>query len=256
MPERPLSCARRLALTERSAQDSASSRPGWLARAGAAANKGQEDQKGRCLMTSHDASKVSRTGGVLEPCGAAHGRRGGDIAAAAREGARQAVGPRAVTLSKHPAGTPDGRKMSERLKGVESRQESSHWRLPEPLAVCEAHGSDGATIILRRHGNPEGPRLVLSHANGLAADSYFPFWSLLCDRFDLVLYDFRNHGGNPVGDLRTHNIPSFVRDNSYVVRASTGFSFVVGGDGGPSIGRRERVFGSRLVRSCHLYQRP
>ena len=170
-------------------------------------------------MTSHDASKVSRTGGVLEPCGAAHGRRGGDIAAAAREGARQAVGPRAVTLSKHPAGTPDGRKMSERLKGVESRQESSHWRLPEPLAVCEAHGSDGASIILRRHGNPEGPRLVLSHANGLAADSYFPFWSLLCDRFDLVLYDCRNHGWNPVGDLQTHNIPTFVRDNASVVRA-------------------------------------
>ena len=114
---------------------------------------------------------------------------------------------------------PDGRKMSERLKGVESRQDSSRWRLPEPLAVCEAHGSDGTPIILRRHGNPEGPRLVLSHANGLAADSYYPFWSLLCDRFDLVLYDLRNHGWNPVGDLRRHNILTFVRDNSSVVRA-------------------------------------
>ena len=114
---------------------------------------------------------------------------------------------------------PDGRKMSERLKGVESRQDSSRWRLPEPLAVCEAHGSDGSPIMLRRHGNPEGPRLVLSHANGLAADSYYPFWSLLCGRFDLVLYDLRNHGWNPVGDLRRHNILTFVRDNSSVVRA-------------------------------------
>ena len=114
---------------------------------------------------------------------------------------------------------PDGRKMSERLKGVESRQDSSRWRLPEPLAVCEAHGADGAPIILRRHGNPEGPRLVLSHANGLAADAYYPFWSLLCNRFDLVLYDLRNHGWNPVGDLRRHNILTFVRDNSSVVRA-------------------------------------
>ena len=109
--------------------------------------------------------------------------------------------------------------MSERLKVVGSQQKSSRWRVPEPLAVCEAHGPDGASIILRRHGNPEGPRLVLSHANGLATDSYYPFWSLLCDRFDLVLYDFRNHGWNPVGDLRTHNIPTFVRDNAYVVRA-------------------------------------
>ena len=109
--------------------------------------------------------------------------------------------------------------MSDRLKGVESRQRSSRWRIPEPLAVREAHGADGAPIILRRHGNPEGPRLVLSHANGLSADSYYPFWSLLCDRFDLILYDFRNHGWNPVGDLRTHHMSTFVRDNTCVVRA-------------------------------------
>ncbi|MCY4584859.1 MAG: hypothetical protein OXB98_02360 [Bryobacterales bacterium] len=109
--------------------------------------------------------------------------------------------------------------MSERLKGVESLQDTSLWRIPEPLAVCEAHGSDGTPIMLRRHGNPEGPRLVLSHANGFAADAYYPFWSLLCDRFDLVLYDLRNHGWNPVGDLRRHNIPTFVRDNSSIVRA-------------------------------------
>ena len=109
--------------------------------------------------------------------------------------------------------------MTERLKDVASRQKSSRWRIPKPLAVYEAYAPDGASIILRRHGNPEGPRLVLSHANGLSADSYYPFWSLLCDRFDLVLYDFRNHGWNPVGDLRKHNIPTFVRDNASVVRA-------------------------------------
>lgn len=107
----------------------------------------------------------------------------------------------------------------EGLKGVGSRERPSRWRVPEPLAVCEAHGQDGASIILRRHGNPEGPRLVLSHANGLSADSYYPFWSLLCGRFDLVLYDFRNHGWNPVGDLREHHISTFARDNAYVLRA-------------------------------------
>lgn len=111
----------------------------------------------------------------------------------------------------------------ERLKGVGSRERPSRWQVPEPLAVCEAHGQDGASIILRRHGNAEGPRLVLSHANGLSADSYYPFWSLLCDRFDLVLYDFRNHGWNPVGDLREHHISTFARDNAYVLRATDRF---------------------------------
>lgn len=107
----------------------------------------------------------------------------------------------------------------EQAKGVESRRKFSLWTVPDPLSVCEAHGLDGASIILRRHGNPEGPRLVLSHANGLSTDSYFPFWSLLLDRFDLVLYDFRNHGWNPLGGLRTHTIPTFVQDNASVVSA-------------------------------------
>ena len=109
--------------------------------------------------------------------------------------------------------------LSGQAKPGGSRRKSSRWRVPEPLAVCEAHALDGASIILRRHGNPEGPRLVLSHANGLSTDSYYPFWSLLFDQFDLVLYDFRNHGWNPVGGLRTHNIPTFVQDNGSVVSA-------------------------------------
>ena len=95
----------------------------------------------------------------------------------------------------------------------------SPWTIPEPLGVCEARGWGGAPIVLRRHGNPEGPRLVVSHANGLSADSYFPFWSLLLDRFDVVVYDFRNHGWNPVGDLKAHQIPIFARDNTCVARA-------------------------------------
>ena len=35
---------------------------------------------------------------------------------------------------------------------------------------------DGAPIRVVRHGNPSGPRVVLSHGNGFASDSYFPFW--------------------------------------------------------------------------------
>ncbi len=93
------------------------------------------------------------------------------------------------------------------------------WKLPAPLAVVEIRMPDGASIFLRRHGNPDGPRLVLSHCNGMSTDTYYPFWSLLADRFDLVLYDFRNHGWNPVGDRRAHNTPTFVRDNRSIAAA-------------------------------------
>ena len=95
----------------------------------------------------------------------------------------------------------------------------ARWKLPAPLAVVELHMPDGAPIFLRRHGNPKGPRLVLSHCNGMSADTYYPFWSLLTGRFDLVLYDFRNHGWNPVGERRAHNMPTFVRDNTYIASA-------------------------------------
>ena len=91
--------------------------------------------------------------------------------------------------------------------------------MPEPLATAQAVAADGARFTLRRHGNPEGPRLVLSHANGLAIDLYYPFWSLLAERFDLVLYDFRNHGWNPRSDVRNHNIAVFVSDNEIIAEA-------------------------------------
>ena len=46
--------------------------------------------------------------------------------------------------------------------------------VPKPLATAEAHMADGSSIVLRRHGNPRGPRLVISQCNGLAADAYCP----------------------------------------------------------------------------------
>ena len=92
------------------------------------------------------------------------------------------------------------------------------WEVPRPHSTVDVRMDDGATIILRRHGNPEGTRLVLSHANGLSTDTYYPFWSLLTDRFDLILYDFRNHGWNPVGDPEAHGIGTFIRDMERVVQ--------------------------------------
>ena len=93
------------------------------------------------------------------------------------------------------------------------------WKLPAPLELLEVAVDESTTVTLRRHGNADGPRLVLSHGSGLAIDLYYPFWSLLADQFDLLVYDFRNHGWNPVGDRRSHNLPAFVSDNKRIFRA-------------------------------------
>ena len=77
----------------------------------------------------------------------------------------------------------------------------------------------GTFIKLRRHGNPNGPRLVLSHGNGLAIDLYYPFWSRLTDDFDLFVYDMRNHGRNPIGPLSDHHMPALAQDHDIVLEA-------------------------------------
>ena len=71
---------------------------------------------------------------------------------------------------------------------------------------------DGYTVVLRRHGNPDGPRLVLSHGNGFAVDAYWPFWSHFVDRFDVFVFDVRSHGWNSVGDLEAHHIATLAVD--------------------------------------------
>ena len=53
------------------------------------------------------------------------------------------------------------------------------WVVPEPRLAFDLTMADGAVIRVRRHGNPDGPRLVLSHGNGFAIDGYLPFWSEL-----------------------------------------------------------------------------
>ncbi len=93
------------------------------------------------------------------------------------------------------------------------------WEIPEPHSVCEVRLDEDTVTTLRRHGNPDGPRLVLSHGNGLAIDLYYPFWSLLTDEFDLVVYDLRNHGWNAVGARRKHNVATLIRDQERILEA-------------------------------------
>ena len=96
---------------------------------------------------------------------------------------------------------------------------STLWEIPEPLSTSNVRVDDDTVIALRRHGNPAGPRLVLSHGNGLAIDLYYPFWSLLLEDFDLFVFDLRNHGWNPVGPQRGHNLPSFIDDHDRILEA-------------------------------------
>ena len=91
--------------------------------------------------------------------------------------------------------------------------------VPEPISTHHVTMDDGAIVILRRHGNPEGIRLVLCHGNGMAIDLYYPFWSLLSHDYDLIVYDLRNHGWNPIGSIERHTVPSLIDDHDRVMEA-------------------------------------
>ena len=90
------------------------------------------------------------------------------------------------------------------------------FKVPPPTAVHEVRLPDGDGITVRRHGNPDGPRIVLSHGNGFAADSYYLVWGRLLDEFEVIVFDLRNHGWNEVGSVMRHNVPQFAKDLDYV----------------------------------------
>ena len=105
---------------------------------------------------------------------------------------------------------------------LEARREPVGFVLPEPTATLDLTMDDGAPIRVVRHGNLSGPRVVLSHGAGFASDSYFPFWRLMLERFDLALFDFRNCGRNPFHAGETHYYSQFARDSAAVHCAITG----------------------------------
>jgi pimeloyl-ACP methyl ester carboxylesterase len=88
----------------------------------------------------------------------------------------------------------------------------TQFEIPAPSKTIDLTMEDGAVIRIRQHGNIAGPRLILAHGNGFAIDAYFPFWRCLTERFDIVLYDQRNHGHNPRHDVAHHDVPYFVKD--------------------------------------------
>ena len=96
------------------------------------------------------------------------------------------------------------------------------WEISEPVSVCDVRLDEHTVTTVRQHGNASGPRLVLSHGNGLAIDLYYPFWSLLADDHELIVYDLRNHGWNSVDRPEDHNIPTLIRDHDLIFETIDG----------------------------------
>ena len=81
-----------------------------------------------------------------------------------------------------------------------------------PRSVLKLAMEDGARIDVRRGGNPEGVRLFISHGNGFAVDGYRVFWEPLLERFELILFDMRNHGRNEPSGADGHHYKQLARD--------------------------------------------
>ena len=95
-----------------------------------------------------------------------------------------------------------------------------HFELPAPTMSFDVALDDGAEIRVRRHGRADGVRLMLAHGNGFAADAYFPYWQHLLADFDVLVFDFRNHGRNVPAVPPHHTYEQFVRDLDRVIDAA------------------------------------
>ena len=98
-------------------------------------------------------------------------------------------------------------------KQVREYRPLSILEVPKPVAVVDLTMADGANIAVRRHGNPDARvRIFASHGNGFAIDGYLPFWQLLCPRYEVVVFDMRNHGRNPPSAVPNHDYDHMARD--------------------------------------------
>jgi pimeloyl-ACP methyl ester carboxylesterase len=93
-------------------------------------------------------------------------------------------------------------------------------RIPAPRETFDITMGDAAIVRVRRHGRADGVRLFVSNGNGFAADGYYPFWGPLGERFEIVLFDVRNHGQNPLAasGLDGHTYAQMTLDLERVVR--------------------------------------
>ena len=92
-------------------------------------------------------------------------------------------------------------------------------QIPAPHTILTVTSADGAVLKVRRHGNPNGPLLFVSHGNGFGIDGYFHFWSRFLAEFDVVAFDMRSHGQNRRADPAHHDYAHMVDDVDLVCRA-------------------------------------
>jgi pimeloyl-ACP methyl ester carboxylesterase len=84
--------------------------------------------------------------------------------------------------------------------------------IPVPTARLDVPTDDGCLLRLRRYGHHSGPRLLITHGNGFAVDGYLPFWRDFLPGFDVVVFDFRNHGRSDRSDPVRHVYAQLARD--------------------------------------------
>src|SRR6476646_7075911 len=86
------------------------------------------------------------------------------------------------------------------------------FELPSPREIFEVPLEAAARIRMRRHGNPDGVRLLVTHGNGFAAAAFYPYWRQLLSRFDVLVFDCRNHGQNGPVTPSNHHYAQLARD--------------------------------------------
>lgn len=95
------------------------------------------------------------------------------------------------------------------------------FTVPTPHQTFDLAMNDGVPIRIRHHGNTDGPRLFISHGNGFAVDGYLPFWGPLQERYELIIFDFRNHGQNQRSRGDRHNYLQFTHDLESIYQGVT-----------------------------------
>ncbi len=93
--------------------------------------------------------------------------------------------------------------------------------VPAPHETFEVALEDGARIKVRRHGRADGVRLFISHGNGFAIDGYLPYWQHFLADYDLIIFDFRNHGQNVPVTPENHTYAQLSRDLERVYQGVT-----------------------------------
>jgi pimeloyl-ACP methyl ester carboxylesterase len=93
--------------------------------------------------------------------------------------------------------------------------------VPAPHETFEVALEDGARIKVRRHGRADGVRLFISHGNGFAIDAYLPYWQHFLTDYDLIVFDFRNHGQNVPVTPANHTYAQLTRDLEHVYQDVT-----------------------------------